>query len=230
EVPAEWLGPVILGIRNRGSAEDLLPASPTMQTVGIVDRVSGLVAQNPHAPGPRAPFDLQHLAVLDAHQSRMRQIERNPNARHAVRAEPLRGQPAVRPEADSAPFQFVVKLHDPALQRRPLDLQSQIAQAQIQQLPVGQRRPVQPAYARRVPNRPRSLESCLSPRPCHVLLGSPATNVSTLSPVQSYHLPAPAPRPIRPGFEAAKRHPKRSVYEPRGSGFEPENHQPAHSL
>ncbi len=51
------------------------------------------------APLGRAALDLQHLASLQLHQPRVRQVERDGDARHAVGREPVVREPEVGPEA-----------------------------------------------------------------------------------------------------------------------------------
>ncbi len=64
-----------------------------------------LVPQQPQPPQPVAAFDFAHHAALEAQQARMRDEERNRDARHAVRRKPFFGEPDVRLEANAAPFE-----------------------------------------------------------------------------------------------------------------------------
>jgi hypothetical protein len=60
--------------------------------------VARLVAQDAQAPLGVAAFDFQHLRELELGQPRVRQVERDGDARNAVRREPLVRQPEVRAE------------------------------------------------------------------------------------------------------------------------------------
>src|SRR5215470_1824530 len=91
------IGPVIARVVFRGQAEQLLPAPAAVQLVAVLNGVAGLMAQNGHALGPGAAFDLEHHFLLELHQARMSEIERDRNARHAIRTEPLARYPRVRP-------------------------------------------------------------------------------------------------------------------------------------
>ena len=72
----------------------------------------------------------------------MRKIERNGDARHAVRSEPFVRQPVVRTEHQAACQELGIHLLDPLLDLGPAEREAQIAHAQVEQLLVGKRRPV----------------------------------------------------------------------------------------
>ena len=67
--------------------------------IGVLHHVAGLVAQDAHALAPGAAFDVDDHLALEPHQPRMREIERNGDARRVVRAEPFARKPGVRPDA-----------------------------------------------------------------------------------------------------------------------------------
>ena len=73
---ARRIGPVVARIAGRGTAEQFLPAAAALQPVGVLDDVAGLVAQDAHAFGARAAFDVEDLLALEPHQARMGEIER----------------------------------------------------------------------------------------------------------------------------------------------------------
>jgi len=52
------------GVRRRTPAEDFAPVRAPSQSIGIVDRVAGLVAQDAHAPFAAAVFALAHDLAL----------------------------------------------------------------------------------------------------------------------------------------------------------------------
>ncbi len=72
----------------------------------------------------------------------MRQVERDGDARDAIGAEPLGGQPVVRAEGDTPGGQFLMQLTDSGLQGRALDTQAQVAERDIEQRFIAQVRPL----------------------------------------------------------------------------------------
>ena len=71
------LGSVRLRVRKRRAPEDAAPGGSTTQSIGGIERVPRLVAQDPHAPLLGTALDLEHLPPLELHEARMRQIEGN---------------------------------------------------------------------------------------------------------------------------------------------------------
>ena len=63
----------------------------------------------------------------------MGEVERDRDAGHAVRAEPLVGQPEVRPELEAAGLQLAVQLGDALFEVGALDREVEVAQAQVEQ-------------------------------------------------------------------------------------------------
>ena len=137
EALAVRLRRVVLGIRRRRRAEEAPPRRPAPELVRVVDGVAGLVAQDAQARLRVAAFDLEHLRQLELRQPRVREIERNGDAGHAVRREPLVGQPVVRPERQAARVELGVDLRDALLELGALDREAEIAQAHLEQLLVG---------------------------------------------------------------------------------------------
>src|SRR5262245_43356333 len=68
-----WL--VELRVWHAVQAEHLGPASPRVKAVGVIDGMSGLVSQNPHALTFACSFHLEHLRTLQLHQPRMGEIK-----------------------------------------------------------------------------------------------------------------------------------------------------------
>src|SRR5207245_10405551 len=60
-------------------------------------------------------------------------VEGNRDPRHAVRAEPLVGEPEVRPEAQAARLQLAEQLGQAVLEAAALDPQAQVAQPEAEQ-------------------------------------------------------------------------------------------------
>ena len=114
----------------------------TAKAVGVVDGVSGLVAENHQARFGVAAFDLQHLGGLEPGQPRMRQIERDGDARHIVGREPFIGEPVVRPERQPARLELGGDLGNPLFELGAFDGDAEIAQPDLQQLLVRPGRPL----------------------------------------------------------------------------------------
>src|SRR6185369_4333550 len=79
-------------------------------------------------------FDFQHLLPFEFHQPRVRQVKRDRDSRYAVRGKPLFRQPNMRFKANSPQVELVVEALDLRLQKRPLDLNGEVADAQVKQL------------------------------------------------------------------------------------------------
>ena len=116
--------------------------------------MSRFVPEDLQAPFGRAAFDLEHLRLLEPHQPRVREVERDRDAGHAVRREPLCRQPEVRPETEAARGQLVVQLRDAWLEPAARDRQAQLAKLHIEQRFVVQIRPVGADDGRRACRRP----------------------------------------------------------------------------
>ena len=93
-----------------------------------------------------AAFDFEHLRQLEPREPRMRQIEGNRDARNAVGREPLVRQPVVRPHQPAA-VELLVDLRDARLDNGSRDRQPEVAHPDVEQLLVGERRPVDRGYA-----------------------------------------------------------------------------------
>src|SRR5689334_20930173 len=83
---------VEVGIRLRERAEEFAVLAFEVEAESGVESVAGLVPQNAHALLVSAALDLEHLAAFEFHQPRMREVERDCDARHGVRRKPLLGQ------------------------------------------------------------------------------------------------------------------------------------------
>jgi hypothetical protein len=93
----------------------------------FIDRVPGLVPEDAPTFGLARSFDLQHLATLQPHQTRMGQIERQGEAEHTIRIEELLRQPDMRQRDDVVRSKFAVQAPDPARHQRALQLHGQVA-------------------------------------------------------------------------------------------------------
>ena len=145
---AEWSRRVELRVRLRWRAEDAPPGDAPPQPIRVVDRVADLVPQNPQARLVGAPFDFQHLRLLQLHQPRMREVKRNRHSRNAVGTEPVGRQPEVRAEPHPLELQFVVHPLDAFLQRCAVDADRQIGEPEFEELGVGHPRERTVAVAR----------------------------------------------------------------------------------
>ena len=123
------------GCRTAGAS------SAAAELVGVVDRVADLVAQDLQARSAIAAFHFEHLRQLELFEPRVRKVERDRDAGHAVRRKPLVGQPVMRPEPDAARLELAVDKRC-ALRAGALDAQAEIAHADLEQLLVAERRPV----------------------------------------------------------------------------------------
>src|ERR1043165_3617904 len=123
---------VEVGIRLRERAEELAVLAFEVEAKSGVERVAGLVPQDAHALLVGAALDFQHLAAFELHQPRVRQVERDRDARHAVRRKPLLGQPNVWFEANSAGIQLAVEPFYVGFEKRAFDFYRQVADAQIE--------------------------------------------------------------------------------------------------
>src|SRR5204862_4766056 len=97
-------------------AEQAAPRGPAPQLIRVVDRVTGLVAQDSQARFSIAAFDFEHLGELELGEPRMREIKGDGDARHAVRREPLVGQPVVRTEPEAPLLQLPIEVCDALLE------------------------------------------------------------------------------------------------------------------
>jgi hypothetical protein len=100
--------------------------------------VAGFVAEDAHAGGEAAAFDFEHLPAFELPEARVGEIEGDGDARAAVGAEPFVRQPAVGAEGDAAEFELVVEAGDALLELGAFDLDAEIAEAQFEQLFVGE--------------------------------------------------------------------------------------------
>src|SRR5687767_13729453 len=105
-----------------------------MEPESGVEGVTGFVPENSHALRIVSALDLEHLLAFELNQARVREVKRYRDSGHAVGRKPLLGQPNMGFKADSAAVQLAVKPLDVGLQKRPLDFDWQVANAQLQQL------------------------------------------------------------------------------------------------
>src|SRR6185312_10956829 len=96
--------------------------------------MSGFMTKNAHAFGVGAAFDFEHLLAFQPHQTGVREVERNRDARHSVRRKPFFGKPNMWLEAYAATIQLVVKAFYVRLEERPANLDGQVADARFEQL------------------------------------------------------------------------------------------------
>ena len=75
--------------------EQLAVAIALVKLVGVVERVTRLVPENAPALRLAGALHLEHLAALQAHQARMREIEGDREAQHPIRREEFLRQPRV---------------------------------------------------------------------------------------------------------------------------------------
>src|SRR3954466_8626033 len=119
--PAGRIGPVVARIMFRRRAEQLLPTPAALQLVAVLDGVARFVTEDGHAFAPGSALDVEHHLLLELHQAGMGEIERNRDAGHTARTEPLARDPRVRPQPDAALLEFLVERGDAILQPGALD-------------------------------------------------------------------------------------------------------------
>src|SRR5712691_46953 len=107
-----------------------------MQPKSVVDRVSRFVPQNTHALAFAGAFDFQHLRPLEFHESRMGQVKRYGKTGYAIRCKPFFGQPDMRMEAKGPSLELAIELFDALFQLSSADVNGQIAEPDIEQLPI----------------------------------------------------------------------------------------------
>src|SRR5262249_56357 len=108
---------------------------------GGVDRVTGFVPQQSQAPEPITAVDVAHEAPFELAQPRVRNEERNRDARRAVRRKPLFRQPHVRAKVEAATLEFRIKRLALGPKHWVVDTQLEIAKAQFEQRVVVELRP-----------------------------------------------------------------------------------------
>ena len=81
-----------------------------MEPERVVERVTGLMAQNPHAFAFTGPLHFQHLRTFELYQPGMSEVKRNGKSGHAVRCEPLLGEPEMRAKRKGSGLQLPVEL------------------------------------------------------------------------------------------------------------------------
>ena len=67
----------------------------------------------------------------------MSQVKRNRKARYAIGCEPFFGQPHMGTEVERSRLEFAIKLFDALFQLSSADADRQVAEPDIEQLPVG---------------------------------------------------------------------------------------------
>ena len=129
--------PVVTRIADRRAPEQLLPAVPALQLIGMLQHVSGLMTQDAHALRHGSAFDIDDLLALEPDQAWMGQIKRNSDSGRGVRAKPLVRDPSVRAHPNPALFELVVEFAEAALEPRAFDGHFEVPEAQPEELLVG---------------------------------------------------------------------------------------------
>ena len=131
ELPAEGIGAKRIPIRTRKRAEGFCPFGLSVKPVGVIDGVPGLMAQQHHDHG--VIFDLPCLLFLDTRQPLVSKVERHANDRHLIGAAPTVGQVKLGFEFQPFPGHFAAQPLRERFQRAPFGLQSEIANAGVEQ-------------------------------------------------------------------------------------------------
>ena len=99
----------------------------------MLNRVSRLVSHYPRELFTRTAFDIEHLTAFQPNETRMCEIERDREAGHALRREPLLGKPDVRAQAESTALERLVERIDSRLKPRPFHGKAEILDAKPKQ-------------------------------------------------------------------------------------------------
>ena len=130
--------PVRRVIRLAERSEAFAPAAAAVESIGVVERVRGFMAQQTHARRDAAALGVADAVALESQQARVREIERDREAGGSVRREPARRVPRVGTEArDAFAREVAIEPREQRLEARARDLQAQVAQAQVEQFLVG---------------------------------------------------------------------------------------------
>jgi len=135
---AEGAGFVITAVRLRDATEDFAIASRASEAIGIVDGMSGFVAEDAHALRFGGAFGLEHHATFESDESGMREIEGDGDSGDPVGSVPAIGEPEVRAEVEASGFEFRVEFFDAVFEDGPFDFDTQIADPHVQKLIIGQ--------------------------------------------------------------------------------------------
>ncbi len=119
--------------------------------------MAGFVAEQPHEPVGRAALGLEHDLFLEPLQSFVGQVKRDPDRRHADRAKPFIRQETGRLVSQPARVQFAIQFLDPTLKRRTRELETELANAQLEQLLVVQPGPFHGGHGRNYTTVPTGL-------------------------------------------------------------------------
>jgi hypothetical protein len=147
EAAALGVGDVGCAIGLTRASEVLAPATAVVHPIGAVDGVPGLVAQELHAPAPVTSFHLEHLLSLQAHEPRVRQVERDREAGDSLRCEPVGREPDGRAEAEPRFAQLLMEFLESRLEPGAGDPEVEVAQAHLEKLLDRQLYPAGPTRA-----------------------------------------------------------------------------------
>ena len=132
ELPAGRLGLEGLAVGLGERPEHLAPLGVLPEAVGIVEGVTGLVAEEHHHR--LVVLDFARLFLFDAGQAAVGQVERDPDHRHLVGAAPGVGQVEPGAEPQLLGRQLAPQFLDQGLKRRAHDPQIQVADPRIEKL------------------------------------------------------------------------------------------------
>ena len=84
---------------------------------------------------------LEHLPLLELYESRVREVKGNRYAWYPIRGEPFLRKPCVRPKPESATLQLRAQHIEPSFDARTANLDTQIAEAEFEELLVAPPQP-----------------------------------------------------------------------------------------
>src|SRR5215470_16214729 len=121
EMPTGRIRSIIARIALGGPAEQLLPATTTLELIGVLQHVAGFMAKNAHAFRPSTALDVDNHFPLELHQAPVGQIERDGDAWRVFRAEPLARDPGMGPGPDATLFEFFMETGEARLKPGAVD-------------------------------------------------------------------------------------------------------------
>src|SRR5262249_53108466 len=121
EMRARGIRSIVARIALRGPAEQLLPSTPPLELIGVLQHMAGFMTKNAHAFSPSTALHVDDHFPLELHQAGVGQIERDSDARRVFRAEPLARDPGMGQGPDAAPFEVFVETGEARLKPGAVD-------------------------------------------------------------------------------------------------------------
>src|SRR5690606_24298516 len=154
ELPTVRLHAVVIAVFLRRRAERRSPVAPSREIERVRQRVAGLVAEELHRLlGAAAALDVEHHAALELPEPPVRQVERDRDRVLAVRREPLVAEIGGRAQQQPAGGELGMEARDAGGERRLLELEAEVAEAELEERLVREIGPGRPRRALAHPPR-----------------------------------------------------------------------------